>query len=69
MYKEQNKTNKIDILSVDLLLTGLWFYLEILGGPNISLDTENPKQFIISEFTKVAEYKTDIKNSIIFLYS
>lgn len=44
MYKEQNKTNKIDILSVDLLLTGLWFYLEILGGPNISLDTENPKQ-------------------------
>lgn len=44
MYKEQNKTNKIDILSVDLLLTGLWFYLEILGDPNISLDTENPKQ-------------------------
>ena len=64
MYKEQNKTNKIDILSVDLLLTGLWFYLEILGDPNISLDTENPKQFIISEFTKATVYKVNIQKSV-----
>ena len=40
-----------------------------VAADNMIVYTENPKQFIISEFTKVAEYKTDIKNSIIFLYS